>query len=135
MKQAFVRASLLTALIGGAFAAVISCSSSSKVSGSAGSAAGGSEAGGAGGTFSLNVGGEAGALVSAGGAGCGDLKTDAKHCGSCATACGAGQACVAGACTCPPYQSFCNGACVPTSVDPANCGKCGTACSGKPTGR
>src|SRR5579863_8634211 len=31
---------------------------------------------------------------------------------------------------CPPYQTVCNGACIPTSADPSNCGGCGVKCTG-----
>jgi len=62
----------------------------------------------------------------------GDAAGDGPTTGSssCATPCGTGQLCVAGSCVCPPYQSFCNGACIPTSIDPANCGGCGVQCKG-----
>jgi hypothetical protein len=30
---------------------------------------------------------------------------------------------------CPPYQSSCNGFCIPTSTDPNNCGGCGVKCA------
>jgi hypothetical protein len=33
-----------------------------------------------------------------------------------------------GQCGCPPYEQFCNGACVVTNLDPQNCGACGRAC-------
>jgi hypothetical protein len=50
--------------------------------------------------------------------------------GECVPSCSGGQVCVSGSCECPPYQSFCGGACIPTSVDPNNCGKCGSTCAG-----
>jgi hypothetical protein len=31
--------------------------------------------------------------------------------------------------SCPPYQSSCNGVCIPTSTDPNNCGGCGVKCA------
>lgn len=31
--------------------------------------------------------------------------------------------------SCPTYQSFCGGRCIPTSVDPMNCGGCGVRCA------
>ena len=40
----------------------------------------------------------------------------------------AGSTCVAGACTCDPGFTACNGVCVELQVDPANCGSCGNAC-------
>lgn len=30
--------------------------------------------------------------------------------------------------SCPPYQTRCEGACIPTSTDPNNCGGCGVTC-------
>jgi hypothetical protein len=45
------------------------------------------------------------------------------------TSCSGGQACVNGACVCPAYQTFCGGACIPTSTDPNNCGGCGVKCA------
>jgi hypothetical protein len=70
-----------------------------------------------------------GATSSSGGvSGCGDIKTDPKNCGACGKACAAVQACVGGTCVCPPYQSFCGGACIPTVDDPSNCGACGKKC-------
>jgi hypothetical protein len=50
---------------------------------------------------------------------------------SCTNAdCPVGQACVNGRCTCPPYTTLCNGACIPTVSDPNNCGGCGVKCTG-----
>lgn len=43
--------------------------------------------------------------------------------------CGGGQLCIAGACVCPPYHTFCGGACIPTSGDAKNCGGCGVTCA------
>ncbi|HEY4016792.1 MAG TPA: hypothetical protein VGM06_25830 [Polyangiaceae bacterium] len=62
---------------------------------------------------------------------CGDTASDPRNCGACGVACGAGQACVQGACTvaCSGMMATCGGACVDTSVDPSNCGGCGHACS------
>ncbi|MEO7035947.1 MAG: hypothetical protein ABI548_18585 [Polyangiaceae bacterium] len=64
---------------------------------------------------------------------CKDVLTDPAHCGSCSTACTAGQACVQGVCmaaaaSCIAPQTLCNGACVDLTA-PANCGKCGNACA------
>jgi len=47
---------------------------------------------------------------------------------ACQPACAGGQVCIAGACACPVYQSFCNGACIATVNDPSNCGGCGSKC-------
>ncbi len=33
-----------------------------------------------------------------------------------------------GSVSCPSYQSFCGGSCIPTSEDPNNCGGCGVRC-------
>jgi hypothetical protein len=44
------------------------------------------------------------------------------------SSCTGGQLCVQGACTCPTYQTLCNGHCIPVSVDPDNCGGCGVKC-------
>jgi hypothetical protein len=38
--------------------------------------------------------------------------------------------CLNDVCTCPSYQTACNGKCVPTSVDPDNCGGCKVVCMG-----
>ena len=48
--------------------------------------------------------------------------------GPCGGGCTGGQLCVSGTCQCPIYQSFCNGACIPTSGDPSNCGGCNIVC-------
>ncbi|WP_394836643.1 hypothetical protein LVJ94_07020 [Pendulispora rubella] len=40
------------------------------------------------------------------------------------------QACRDGVCTCPPYKTYCDGKCIPTTADPANCGACGNTCTG-----
>jgi hypothetical protein len=66
-----------------------------------------------------------------------DLSADAGHCGSCATACGSGQTCEAGACTaagCDAPLADCdglagNGCEVDTSTSTASCGACGHECS------
>src|SRR5579863_602311 len=50
--------------------------------------------------------------------------------GGACSPCGPGHVCVDGGCACPPYQSLCNGRCIPTSGDPNNCGGCGTTCTG-----
>jgi hypothetical protein len=35
----------------------------------------------------------------------------------------------ADAATCPAYQHYCNGGCIPTSIDPDNCGGCDVKCT------
>jgi len=61
---------------------------------------------------------------------CVDLTTSTSHCGSCGTACEAGEVCSAGFCGvgCPAGQMDCGGACVDTNADPTHCGACGNAC-------
>src|SRR4029079_15675861 len=54
-------------------------------------------------------------------AGAGDM---AGTGGRCTAGCTGGQICVADVCTCPTYQGFCNGQCIPLVVDPDNCGGC-----------
>ena len=46
----------------------------------------------------------------------------------CGQGCAGGQICVGGVCQCPVYQTFCSGACIPTSGDPLNCGACNVVC-------
>jgi hypothetical protein len=62
---------------------------------------------------------------------CGDqcvsVEVDARNCGACGAACGAGEACVAGQCVCP--ATACGGACVDLTSDPAHCGTCDAACA------
>jgi hypothetical protein len=71
---------------------------------------------------------------------CGDscvgLQDDTLNCGKCGTTCGAGQACVAGACgyECPSADLKCDkdggaAVCVHAKTDNANCGACGKTCS------
>lgn len=60
---------------------------------------------------------------------CYDTQNHHDHCGSCSTACAAGEWCTSGKC-CGQGQLSCNGTCVDTSSNAANCGKCGNACSG-----
>lgn len=50
--------------------------------------------------------------------------------GGCAPSCTGGQLCINGACTCPTYQAFCNGQCIPVATDPMHCGDCTTVCGG-----
>lgn len=62
---------------------------------------------------------------------CADLQNDAKNCGRCGLACLAGQACIAGQCTCTP-ASCPNGCCAGPlclpGTDKAACGAGGIAC-------
>ncbi|MDP3217089.1 MAG: hypothetical protein Q8S73_23465, partial [Deltaproteobacteria bacterium] len=65
------------------------------------------------------------------------VATDVANCGACGRTCGAGQTCVAGACTaltCTGGAANCDGnvtnGCETTpATDVANCGACGRACS------
>jgi hypothetical protein len=68
------------------------------------------------------------------GAACVDLETDAAHCGDCEAACEVGP-CQAGACTtgCAAGLKACDGTCVDVSSDPAHCGGCDVACEGLDT--
>lgn len=61
---------------------------------------------------------------------CRDLTTDVNNCGACATACAAGEVCMASACaaSCGAGLTACSGACRATQIDPINCGTCGTIC-------
>jgi hypothetical protein len=63
---------------------------------------------------------------------CGDTcvatQTDNNNCGSCGSACSAGNVCVAGACVCPVGQGVCSGICTTIATDPNNCGACGVRC-------
>ncbi len=59
--------------------------------------------------------------------GCADVRTSALHCGTCETACPAGQLCADGACGCGE-RAICGEACVDTERDETNCGACGTTC-------
>ncbi len=57
-----------------------------------------------------------------------DLLRDPADCGSCGRACGAGEACEAGACaSCAPLV-LCGAACTDTNIDVRHCGSCGRAC-------
>ena len=57
---------------------------------------------------------------------CVDTATDAAHCGTCGTACGAGSVCEASAChaLCAQSETLCGAACVSTESDPNHCGTC-----------
>jgi hypothetical protein len=59
---------------------------------------------------------------------CVDPKTDTANCGTCGTACLAGEQCVAGACVCPAGSQVCGNACVSIATDPDNCGACDNPC-------
>src|SRR5690349_15304959 len=65
------------------------------------------------------------------GAGCADLLSHPDHCGTCDTACAAGQLCVGGKCgaACPSDQTACDRLCVNTKTSAKNCGTCGHACA------
>lgn len=62
---------------------------------------------------------------------CIDVSASHDNCGSCGTACAAGEVCSAGACevSCPGGQEECSGACRDVQVDPSNCGACDAACA------
>jgi hypothetical protein len=62
-----------------------------------------------------------------------DLQTSSTNCGTCAVACGLGQTCTAGSCTCPSGQTWCGDRCTDLTTDSANCGACGAACTGGST--
>lgn len=91
----------------------------------------------------MNVSGTGGASTSvpagAGGTGpiadgsCKDTRTDPAHCGSCTTACSAGQICDQGMCkapvaNCTAPQVSCNGVCADLT-SAAHCGTCETTCA------
>jgi hypothetical protein len=74
---------------------------------------------------------------------CTALATDAANCGACGHACGAGESCNGGACSCDATTclgaswegkrstgTVCNDACVDLASDAANCGACGNVCAG-----
>lgn len=64
--------------------------------------------------------------------GCVDLQTDDDNCGACGTACGAGQVCISGACTCTagscPDGCCAGDQCNPGTTD-AFCGRNGETCA------
>lgn len=67
------------------------------------------------------------------GAKCVNPLLDARNCGKCGRACGAGQACVTGSCQdggCPGSQISCGGRCVDPRTDSDHCGDCGNSCNG-----
>lgn len=61
---------------------------------------------------------------------CVDTQTDAAHCGTCESACSAGEACSAGVCVpgCGDGLTACGEACVDTQTNPDHCGSCGSEC-------
>ncbi len=61
---------------------------------------------------------------------CIDLSSNVNHCGSCDTACKAGERCEEGTCrlTCQQGLTVCKDKCVNTQKDTENCGACGTKC-------
>jgi hypothetical protein len=69
---------------------------------------------------------------------CTNLAADPYNCGTCGRGCGAGDACVDGACLAPAPSSDqvcaaqgltnCGGVCTNTLGDSANCGACGNSC-------
>ncbi len=66
-------------------------------------------------------------------AGCTDLETDPRSCGSCDHACPESMKCAGGVClpTCDEAGLVeCGGVCTNTLYDPTSCGSCGQACPG-----
>lgn len=59
---------------------------------------------------------------------CTDVSASLQHCGACGNACGTGQNCTNGACTCLAPLKPCGGSCVNVADDPKNCGSCGAVC-------
>lgn len=62
---------------------------------------------------------------------CTNLSSDPKHCGDCATLCGAGEGCSNGKCErfgCTTGQVLCDDECINTQTNPAHCGGCDKAC-------
>lgn len=61
---------------------------------------------------------------------CVDFDSDVNNCGGCgaAFACGAGESCTNGQCTCAFGTEDCSGTCKFTDTDPQNCGACGAVC-------
>ncbi len=81
------------------------------------------------------------------GTGCKNLQNDTANCGVCGHACGAGEDCVGGLCTCGSVTAAmgmeacpdtaggsveanqcCNDACTDVTMDDGNCGQCGLSC-------
>lgn len=61
---------------------------------------------------------------------CANTQSDDANCGSCGNACGGGQLCSGGFCSCAQGLSTCGNACVDLKTDVNDCGTCGTVCSG-----
>jgi hypothetical protein len=63
---------------------------------------------------------------------CITLDSDPLNCGTCGNACGAGRACMAGACvtSCAAGYADCSGTCHDLMADRLNCGACNQACAG-----
>ena len=61
---------------------------------------------------------------------CIDTTSNVQHCGSCQTACKAGETCSAGKCAiaCPGGQVACDGLCYQLSNDRLHCGSCTVQC-------
>jgi len=61
---------------------------------------------------------------------CVDTSTDAAHCGTCTTSCGAGNVCEKGACQelCAQGETSCAGNCVSLASDVNHCGACDKVC-------
>ena len=61
---------------------------------------------------------------------CVDTSNSLTSCGTCGTACAAGQVCSKGTCAadCGSGTSKCNDRCYDLASDPSNCGACGTTC-------
>jgi hypothetical protein len=76
------------------------------------------------------------------GVGCRNLGSTTQHCGACGVACGPGEGCSSGRCTCSGdtgsvgggqvctggTPDCCSGGCTNTQNDSSNCGGCGVSC-------
>jgi hypothetical protein len=74
------------------------------------------------------IAGLSGGCETCGGAGCADLDSDPRHCGSCDRACPPTASCVEGECICPHDGTLCGDACAATQYDPSHCGGCDKKC-------
>jgi hypothetical protein len=109
------------------FVACVDGSATANQGPSANMSVGGALGGNAGGNGSGNAGGGSVADGS-----CKDTQSDPAHCGSCSTACAAGQICDQGMCkmpvaNCTAPQVSCNGVCADLTTT-AHCGSCEQAC-------